>query len=238
MNPAAVTMAPMTSRNQRPAMRAARMTLVGLALAALVGACGLESQDGAIGPAPVIESASATPDEIVRPGVVSADPNWQELQLGPHVSAWLPTTGGWQLTGQGTNARGGSFVTIVHPGTGVSVRAETWPSGDQSAAALCATTLAGLLADAGVTDVTPQPSGNPAAGSLQLDAFSCQATEVPGPSGPRDQLLDVLVRETDQVTYTQLVTVPSDPADPDAVAAVLELTRQMLARTLGPLDQR
>ena len=62
-------------------------------------------------------------------------------------------------------------------------------------------------------------------------------THLPAPD-PRDQLLDVLVRETDQVTYTQLVTVPSDPADPDAVAAVLELTRQMLARTLGPLDQR
>lgn len=232
----------MRRRNAAPSARPAQLALVGLAALLALGACGLEDRSGAIRPVESASAAAPAPDtdadDRVRPGVASIDPNWQEVQLGPHVSAWVPLVEGWQVSAQGTNLRGGSYLAMGHPGAQLSVRVETWPNGDQSAAALCASTLAALLDDAGVTDTTPQPSGNPAGGSQLLDAFRCTATGVTTRSGSIDYRLTVVVRETDQITYTQLITLPSEPADPAATNAALELTDQMLARTLGRLEQR
>ncbi|GAA2180280.1 hypothetical protein GCM10009785_10450 [Brooklawnia cerclae] len=213
-----------------------------VAAMSLLSACGLEASPGAIGE--VVPSVDASAPNIIRPGAsstpASGDEGWQAVELGSHVVAWVPTTDGWALTGQGTSPAGGPYLRLENTAASVHmvVQSLTVVPG-VGAAALCASALQEALTQAGSpASVEPIPVGDPALEAQLVEAFTCRAEPVDSSDGPQRYRLDVVVRTTDGITYTQLVRVGTSHLSEETTLTALDMAEQMLARTVAGLEQR
>ncbi len=173
------------------------------------------------------ESPSSTVPEV----------DWVTLPIGPSVTAWLPSSPDWQLTDQGLNAAGQSYLVMTNERAGVSVQLQSLiAEPGLTAAGLCAQALQATL-DQSASNVVPAPVGNPVPQADLVDAFSCTANGVASPDGSLDYRLDVVIRATDGTVYLQQSRVQPG-GDNQARQSALSAVDEMLRRTVNELDQR
>lgn len=226
------------------------MTVAGLGV--VVVGCGLEGRPGAMGPEPA--ASTSTPDMVIRPGeaapasseadgstrsTVSGMPtmDWVHLPIGPSVNAWLPSSPDWEMTEQGVNQAGHSYLVMTNERAGVRVQLQSITAEPGlTAAGLCAQALQATLDQTG-SDSEPSPVGNPVPQADLVDAFSCAANGVSSPDGSLDYRLDTVIRATDGTVYLQLLRVQPGGQD-QARTAALGTVDEMLRRTVDELNQR